>query len=145
MLRTTLATLAAVMLAACAANKEAGNETQGANDEGIDAEQAIRDYIEIRQPTEQDVLRSSSSDGWTRIDETFVIYTTRHEAFLIEFVRRCYEMSETPVVPDVRRERNTIRARFDTLRGCRIHKIFSLNENDVAELTALGRVMDENQ
>ena len=49
-------------------------------------------------------------------------------------------MSGSVVVADVRRENNTIRARFDTLRGCRIDKIFALTEADVAELKSLGEI-----
>lgn len=33
-------------------------------------------------------------------------------------------------------------ARFDTLRGCRIAEIFGINENDVAELTAIDQTVN---
>lgn len=119
-----------VLLAACAAQEETV---------GRDAEQAIRDYIEVRALPALPKISSSNYDRWDELDGKFVIYATRHEYFLVEFARHCYELQETPVVPDVRRERNVLRARFDTLRGCRVHRIYALTENDVAELLALGR------
>ena len=39
---------------------------------------------------------------------------------------------------DRRNDANTLRARFDTIRGCRIHRIFALNEGEVAELENIG-------
>lgn len=121
---------ALALLAACAAQEETV---------GRDVEQAVRDYIKVRGLPELDKMRSSSADHWNEIDDKFIIYETRHDVFLVEFARACYELSETPVVADVRRERNIVRARFDTLRGCRIHRIYELTENDVAELSALGQ------
>jgi hypothetical protein len=125
--------LAVLLLAACAAQEEA--ESGG-------MEQAIRDYIEVRKPPELDSIRSSNQDHWTELDTKFIIYSGRHDAFLVEFSSNCYALQERPVVADVRREPNRVRARFDTIRGCRIHKIYALTENDVAELSALGTPVD---
>ena len=122
-----------LLLAACAAPETV---------ERTGMEQAIYDYIEIHKLTELDSLRSSSHDHWSELDEKFVIYNGRREAYLVEFTRACSELTEHPVVPDVRSDRNAVRARLDTIRGCPIHKIFALSENDVAELTTLGRPVD---
>ena len=125
--------IAVFMLAACAAQEQS---------EGDGMEQAIRDYIEVRKPPELDSMRSSGRDRWTELDPKFIIYTGPHEAFLVEFSNNCYALQEHPVVADVRREPNKIRARFDTIRGCRIDRIFALTEHDVAELSALGTPVD---
>lgn len=117
-----------------------GCATQQEKESGM--EQAIRDYIEIHQLEELKSLRSSNTDHWEELSNRFVIYSARQDVYLIEFARDCYELDQYPVVADVRRETNIIRARFDTLRGCPIAKIFALNENDVAELTALGQPVD---
>ncbi len=123
--------VAIVLLSACAAEQEVRTQ---------DEEQAVRDYIAVRGLEEVDKLRSGSADRWEEIEAHFVIYKTRRHAFLIEFFRACYELSGSVVVADERRESNTIRARFDTLRGCRIDKIFALTEADVAELKSLGEI-----
>lgn len=116
-------------LSACAAQQESNTN---------DMEQAIRDFIAVRQLSEVDKMRTANREHWTELDPNFIIYDTRRETFLVEFVRACYELSDTQVVADVRRERNTIRARFDTIRGCRINKIFALTEGEVAELKTIG-------
>jgi len=117
------------MLTACAAQEEATTQ---------DTEQAVRDFIAVRQLEEAKEMRTSNNDHWEEIDENFVIYTTRREVFLLEFTRRCYELNQYPVVADERKSGNVVRARFDTLRGCHIAKLFPLTEGEVAELSAIG-------
>jgi hypothetical protein len=118
-----------VMLTACAAQEEATTQ---------DTEQAVRDFIAVRQLQEAKEMRTSNNDSWEEIDENFVIYTTRREVFLLEFTRRCYELNQHPVVADERKSGNVVHARFDTLRGCQIAKLFPLTEGEVAELSAIG-------
>ncbi|MGI9200441.1 MAG: DUF6491 family protein [Woeseiaceae bacterium] len=128
--RTTraLTALTTIILAACASQEE--QETQ-------DTEQAVRDFIAVRGLPEGDRIRTDGTDSWEKIDQNFIIYEKRKEAFLIEFARRCNELDEVPVVPDVRHG-NEIRPRFDTLRGCRIAKLYPLNEAEVIELKDIG-------
>ena len=122
-------TVAAMLLSGCATQERAVTQ---------DEEQAIRDYILVRGLEEVDRMRSSNSDGWDELDEYFIIYDTRRNKYLVEFNRACYELNDSRVTPDLRREANTIRARSDTIRGCQIAKIFALTEADVAELKSMG-------
>jgi len=119
----------AIFLSACAAQEELATQ---------DEEQAVRDYIAVRGLPEVDEIRSSSSDHWEILDPNFIIYETRREAFLVEFFRACHELSTKHIVADKRWDLKTINARFDTIRGCRISKIFALTEADLAELKTLG-------
>lgn len=128
-MKSTAAIAMFTMLTACAAQEE--RTTQ-------DTEQAIRDFIAVREMQEVKEMRTSNDDHWEEIDQKFVIYKTRREAFLVEFTRRCYELNEYPVVPDQRQSGNVVSARFDTLRGCHIAKLFPLTEGEVAELSAIG-------
>ncbi len=105
-------------------------------------DQAILDYVQLHELSELDSLRRSNGDSWKALSDRFVVYSGRKDVYLIEFNRNCHELNEYPVVADVRREPNRIRARFDTLRGCLIDRIFAINENDVAELAAMGQAMD---
>jgi len=123
-----LTVLTTLMLAACASQEE--QVTQ-------DTAQAVRDFIAVRGLPETDKIRTDGNDRWKKIDLYFVIYEKRKEAFLIEFTRRCHELDTTPVVADVRHG-NEIQARFDTLRGCRIAKLYVLNEAEVIELQDIG-------
>jgi hypothetical protein len=103
-----------------------------------DTEQAVRDFIVVRDLETTEKIRTANDDQWQDIDQNFVLYLKRKEAYLLEFSRRCHELNEYPVVPDVRDSSNTIRARFDTLRGCRIAKMYPLTEAEVAELREIG-------
>ena len=117
------------ILAGCASSGETNTR---------DIEQAVRDFIAVRQLEPVRSIRTANDDQWQDIDQNFVLYLKRREAFLFEFTRRCYELYESPVVPDVRKGGNTIYAGSDTLRGCRIAKIYPLTEDEVAELRAIG-------
>ncbi len=126
-IKTVIAIL--VTLTACAAQEEAITQ---------DTEQAVRDFIAVRELAETREMRTSNGDHWEEIDQNFIIYTARREVFLVEFMRRCYELHQYPVVADERKSANVISARFDTLRGCNIAKIYPLTEGEVAELSAIG-------
>ena len=120
---------AAMLLSGCATQEKAVEQ---------DEEQAVRDYILVRGLEEVDRIRSSDRDSWEELDEYFIIYDARRGAYLVEFNRACYELNDSRVTPDLRREANTIRARSDTIRGCQVDNIFALTEADVAELKSLG-------
>jgi hypothetical protein len=100
--------------------------------------EAVEDFVSVRALEEVDRIRSDSSDSYYELNAYYVIYQTRKGDYLFEFSRRCWELDERRVTPDKRWEGNTIRARFDTLRGCRIDKIFGLTEADAEELKELG-------
>ena len=106
--------------------------------------QAVRDLIEVRGLQEVDYMRSSGRDSWEPIENWFLIYKTRRETFLVEFDRRCWELDDDArIVADQRWDSNKVRARFDTIRGCRIGKLYALNEEDVAELKNIGEAPGE--
>ncbi|MDH3552738.1 MAG: DUF6491 family protein [Gammaproteobacteria bacterium] len=125
--------VATATLAACAAQD---TTRQDAVDEAV---QAVRDLIEVRGLREVDKMASSLRDSWTSIESHFLIYKGRRESFLVEFSRRCYELEDdTRIIADERWDSSSIRARFDTIRGCRIHKLYALSEEDLAELQNIG-------
>ena len=124
--------LSALLLACVAQDTQDKPATQ-------DKEQAVRDVVAVRDLEELDKLRSSSNDSWQVIADEFIIYETRKAAYLVEFTRACYALEDrTRIVADIRREMNIMRSRFDTIRGCRIRKIFALTEAEAAELKQLG-------
>ena len=124
---------AAFFLAACASQDEQAEESTQ------DVNQAVRDFVELRELEELDALKSGTNDSWQQLDDRFIIYSGRRETYLVEFGRRCYELNDnTRITPDKRWDANRVRARFDTLRGCRIAKIYGLDEAEVAELENIG-------
>ena len=48
------------------------------------------------------------------------------------------EGDNTRITPDKRWDSNKIRARFDTIRGCRIGSVYALTEAELAELESIG-------
>lgn len=125
--------IALTLVAGCAGKDEKDDPSTQ------DTEQAVRDFIELRELEEVPSMRTGSSDGWTEIDETFILYTARRDTYLVEFARPCWELRDNSrITPDKRWDANSIRARFDTIRGCRIHSIFALDEAEVAELENIG-------
>jgi len=121
------------VLASCAGQDPAEEQVRQ------DVVQAVRDFIDVRGLEELRELKSDLGDSWEPIDEYFVIYKGRRDTYLVEFTRRCYEISDNRrIVPDVRRSTNTVSARFDTIRGCRIARIFALTDAEVTELENIG-------
>jgi len=124
---------AAFFLAACASQDEQAEESTQ------DVSQAVRDFIELRELEELDRLKSGTNDGWQQLDDRFILYSGRRETYLVEFRRRCHELNDnTRIVPDKRWDSNTVSAKFDTIRGCRIDKIYRLDEAEAAELENIG-------
>jgi len=130
-MKTTILILAAAALVACASQEEEQSRQ--------DQVQAVRDFIEVRELEELDKLNSDSSDSYQSIENYFLIYEGRRDMYLVEFHHRCWELDDnTRIVADVRHDSNKIRARFDTIRGCRIQKIYALTEAEAVELENLG-------
>lgn len=121
----------AVLLSACAAQDAEQRQEEY---------QAVRDFIAVRDLEELKKMRTALRDSWTSIDDRFIVYRGRRNQYLVEFARRCHELSDgSRIVPDERRERNAVRARTETIRGCRIKTIYALTEAEAEELESLGK------
>jgi len=106
-------------------------------DPGRDA--GVTDFIEVRELESLDSLRSGKNDGWYVISDKFLVYKGRRDEYLVEFLYRCHEINDnTRITPDKRWDTNSLRARFDTIRGCRIANIYALDEAEAAELKNIG-------
>lgn len=129
-LKLTACLVIVISVAACA-----GQSSQ----ETVDKNLAVRDFIELRELESLAKIRTAHSDGWDLITSTYLIYKTRRAEYLFEFARPCRDLyNNTRIIADERAERNVIRARFETLRGCRIAAIYALKPEEVAELQRIG-------
>ena len=125
--------LAAAILVGCASQDEKDNAKEDPVTE------AVLDFIEVRNLEEVDAISSGTNDGWTELNLEYLLYEGRRETYLVEFARPCYELRDrTSITPDKRWDSSYIRARFDTIRGCRIGRVFLLTEAEVAELENIG-------
>lgn len=118
------------LVAGCAAQS-----TQETADKNL----AIRDLIELSELEPVNRMRTDRFDGWNILTTEYLIYKTRRGDFLVEFGRPCWELQDpTTIVADERSDPNVIRARFDTIRGCRINAIYAVNEEQSEELFNIG-------
>ena len=99
---------------------------------------AVEDFIAVAQLEELDKIRTRNDYSWEYLSERFIIVKTRDGEYLLRFQRRCRELYEVPVQPDIRFEPNLLRARFDTVRGCRIDKLYAIEPGQADELRQLG-------
>ena len=119
--------LATVLLGACASQTK------------IPSREAVEDYVAVAQPEEVKLARYVRQLDHTYLNDYYVILSERDKHYLAEFVRRCFELSDNSrIKADVRREHKVIRARSDTIRGCRIKTLYKLNPGQAAELRTLG-------
>ena len=131
-MRMLPALIATAILGACAAQEEREKQIE-------EAVQAVRDFIEVRDLSAIDKMPSSSSDSWESIENHFLIYRGRKSSYLVEFSRRCYELDDdTRIVADKRWDSGHIHAKYETIRGCRIHRIYALSEAEAEEVSRLG-------
>jgi len=129
-MKAVLLTVSALLLASCA--------TTSRQDAHV---QAIEDFIHVGELEAATEIRHYDQTHHEYLNDHFVFLTTRKEQYLVKFVRRCTELRDnTRIKPDVRREAHVIRAKFDTIRGCRIESIYPVNKGQVEELKSLGNV-----
>ncbi len=103
--------------------------------------EAVRDYIVAAELEEVAEIRMRGQLSYTYVNDRYVTIDARRGDYLVEFNRDCWELRRndfTPEMVDVRDNPNVLRARFDTLRGCRIGKMYEITAEQREELTALG-------
>ena len=72
-----------------------------------------------------------------------MLYKGRDGRYLLEFSRKCHELTDnTRITPDRRYDHNVMRRGIDTLRGCRIDKMYPLTEAQALEIEALVKTAD---
>jgi len=121
------ATMMAMLLFGCAAQTEAT------------ATDAIDDFIVVSELEALESVRHRGQFNHKIITEEYVVLTSRKDYYLVRFRRRCRELNENYVVPDIRYDRNKLRAGIDTIRGCRIDRLFAIDEAQAQELEILGK------
>jgi Family of unknown function (DUF6491) len=103
--------------------------------------EAVVDYIYANELKEVDQFRYFQQFTYTYVNDQYVTIPTNAGDYLVEFARDCPELRRarfTPEMADVRDDNRTLRARFVTIRGCRIDKIYEISEAQREELSELG-------
>jgi len=106
--------------------------------------QTVRDYVEVGELEDVKHIRVYNHDSWSYLTDDFVIYKGRADNYLLEFRRRCPELRDNSrISSDHRYDKNRLRVNEDTLRGCRIGKIYPLTDAQATELRHLGKAPGE--
>lgn len=109
----------------------------------FDAEEieAVRDYVAANELKEVDKIRLYRQLDYTYVNDQYITVESRTGDFLVEFRRECRALSRTDFTPEMVDRRdgsNVLRARFDTVRGCYIDKIYEISKEQREELNELG-------
>lgn len=123
----TIALLLLTVLAGCAMQTGPG------------ADEAIADFIAVSELEELRTVRMRQQFSYDDITERFIVVKSKTDRYLVEFRRRCRELNQNDITPDIRRDRNALRAGIDTIRGCIIDRMFAIDEAQAQELEQLGR------
>ena len=127
-IRTILLTVSLAVAAACAGTAEIPPDAR-----------AIRDYVEVGELEGVDRVRTQGGDKWSPVSDYYALYESRDGEFLLEFKRACRELTDnTRITPDRRYDHNLMRPGIDTLRGCRINKMYPLTSAQAQEIAALA-------
>lgn len=105
---------------------------------GPDANDAIADFIVVSELKPKDIVRLRDQFNYDYLSENYVVLKARGDYYLVQFQRRCHELREREITPDKRFDRNTLRAGFDTIRGCRIDRMFAIDAAQAKELEFLA-------
>ena len=116
-----------ILIAGCATSSESEKSS------------AVSDYIKAAELEEQDSIRTMGHWSHRVISQRYATLETKKESFLVEFSRRCHELTQNEVTPDIRYDSNVLRSRFDTIRGCRIGRIYAIDKGQAEELQNLGK------
>lgn len=103
--------------------------------------EAVLDFIYANELNEVDQIRFFQQYTYTYVNDQYVTIPTSSGDYLVEFTRTCPELRQTRFTPEMvdhRGDNRTLRARFDTIRGCRIGTIYEVTQAQAAELAELG-------
>ncbi|MDH3364176.1 MAG: DUF6491 family protein [Gammaproteobacteria bacterium] len=101
-------------------------------------DEAISDFAALSGLEAIDAIRTQTQFGTSELTDRYLILRTRRDVYLVELQYCPPRFDNDDVTPDVRYDRNVLRARFDTIRGCRIKQIFAIDEAGAEELKMLA-------
>lgn len=104
---------------------------------GSGADEAVSDFVAVSGLEEMDSIKTRKRFGTSELTKRYAILRTGKDVYLVEFAHCPPRFDNNDVTPDIRYDTNVLRSRFDTIRGCRIKKIFAIDEAGAEELKML--------
>ena len=128
-----------IVIAALSAACAGSTKEQGV----VEKNDAVEDYVTVAELPSIDAIRTRQQFSHRVITDQYIILADNKNAYLAVFARRCRELDDVEVTPDYRHDAHTIRARFDTYRGCRISHLYDVTDAQAKELLDLGKKSDK--
>ena len=125
------ALLTMTLLAACAAEPDTR------------VDDAVADFIVVSELEELRRVRRWPQPSYKQIKNRHIILKSHNDRYLVAFRRRCHELDQITIRPDIRHEANVLRPGFDTIRGCIIDRIYAIDDAQAQELEQLGKAPGE--
>lgn len=122
--------LCMTVLLGCASQEE---NRQSAREVSRESEKDVRLYLDNAMLAEVPYIRFRDSPHWKYLNDYFVTVEAIGGDHLIEMITECAELRAKIFyydMADQRSKRDIIRARRDTIRGCRIKTIYVIPEID---------------
>lgn len=139
-MKVTVSLLFVLTLSACASRSEPpplpGKEME-----------AVHDFVATSELVEVKKIRISEQIRYYYVNDKFVIMPAKDGEYLLEFRGPCSELRSrywTGDMVDFRASARYFYADHDTLRGCRISRIYELPESKFSELESLGDAPGRN-
>lgn len=129
-MKTTTLFVACIALAACAAS---GDSKESRKDT------AVLDFIEVNELESVDAVRTMEQLSSRKVNDTYLIVSTRKQDYLLEYYSRCMRRFDGGVEPDIRQDSRALYPRVDTFRGCRIKAIYALEPGHADEVREIGK------
>lgn len=134
-MRRVILVIAGVLLSACATQPPPQQEQSD----------AVKDFIEVNELEEVGVIRTMRRFDFDRLSDSYIIVEASREYYLVQLFGRCRELTDTDVAPDFRHDAKTLRAGEDTIRGCRIQRIYAIEKVQAQELENIGEAPGEDR
>ena len=118
-----------IMMGCASSQDEAEDYRKPPGGPGRASAEELREYIDKVQPEAVHVVRYKEPLRWKAINDYFATMETRDGPHLIELSWKCRDLGSNEIYVDMadrRYMRGILRARVDTLRGCRIENFYKL-------------------
>jgi len=103
---------------------------------GVSSAAELRVYLDDVRPESVATIRFEEPMRWRGLNPFFAIVETRYGPHLIEMSWECGDLVSNQFYADMadrRSKRGILRAKVDTLRGCRIENFYKLPEESAVE------------
>ena len=110
--------------------------------------EAVKDFIVAAELPEVAKIHLDDEIRYFYVNDDFVVLPTRKDYYLVEFRGTCYQLRSrhwTSDMIDIRVTKRLLYAKFDTIRGCVVGRIYELSEPQLEELRYLGDAPGEGQ